>query len=137
MKKTRKMSKSKFFQMSVNQSIWVQIVFWIVQKKALGIFDPNPEPHQYSLKIRGEIGIFRVRCRFLTFCKNRKNGFSSISFEESVLWTIWDVEKNLTIFSYHPKNFQRIPTKSFDNIAFYFFSFSFRPHGRGVFTGVY
>ena len=99
--------------MSVNHSIWVQIVFWIVQKKALGIFDPNPEPHQYSPKIGGEIGIFRVRCRFLTFCKNRKNGFSSISFEESVLWTIWHVEKKLTIFSYHPKKISKKSDQKF------------------------
>ena len=35
-------------------------------------FNPNPEPHQCSLNIRGEIGIFRVRCRFLTFFSKSK-----------------------------------------------------------------
>ena len=92
-KNMKKNDKSHNFQTALNQSIKVQIVFWVVQKIALDIFRRNPELHEYRNIIHEHIGIFRVRCRFLTFLKNFKNGFSLISFEQSVLRTIWHVKK--------------------------------------------
>ena len=49
LEKHEKNDKSLNFQTALNQSIKVQIVFWVVQKIAIDCFDPNPEIHEYRI----------------------------------------------------------------------------------------
>ena len=113
MKKTRKMSKSNFFQMSVNQSIWVQIVFWIVQKKALGIFWPESRTPPVFPKNPWRNRDFPCQMSFFdVFSKSKKMGFrpyllKKASYGQSDTW------KKLTIFSYHPKKISKKSDQKF------------------------
>jgi len=63
------------FQITLNHSKWVQITFWIVEKIALDILNPNPETQNIRLEMLENIENFHVRCHFFTVFKSLKNQF--------------------------------------------------------------
>ena len=63
------------FQITLNHSKWVQITFWVVEKIASEILNPNPETQKIHFTIFENIENFHVRCHFFTIFKTLKNQF--------------------------------------------------------------